>query len=168
MNEHIQDFSVRQNSEPQNHTETPAFLVLTGNSPGDGLKALRQFIFQHDNAVYSQNITLQSCCLLLSMKKDQRARGSRSSTAWNQESSCPQELLSVSCPFPLLFCCHLSLKVSKIWSCYSVNQETQKVKVGPTCWILAPGTPDGKARPKTEGKGDSFLRNVNACCLPNS
>ena len=81
MNMERQDFSVHQSSGLQNHVEIPAFLVLTGNTPGDRLKALKQFIFQHDNAVYSQSITLQSCCLLLSVKKDQRAQAKGSSEA---------------------------------------------------------------------------------------
>lgn len=81
MNTERQDVSVHQSPELQNHVEIPAFLVLTGNSPRDRLKALRQFIFLHDNAVYSQSITLQSCCLLLCVKKDQRARGNGSSEA---------------------------------------------------------------------------------------
>lgn len=55
--------------------EIPVFLVLTGNSPEDRLKALRQFIFHHDDAVSSRNITLQSRCLLRGVEKDQRARG---------------------------------------------------------------------------------------------
>lgn len=75
------NFSVHQSSQLQNHMEIPAFLLLTGNRPGDRLKALRQFIFQRDNADYSQSITLQSCCLLLSVKTDQRARGNESSEA---------------------------------------------------------------------------------------
>lgn len=37
------------------------------------MKALRQCISQHDNVVYSPSITLQSCCLLPSAKKDPRA-----------------------------------------------------------------------------------------------
>lgn len=211
--------------------EISAFLIVTGNSSGDRLKALRQFIFQQDNVVCSQSITLQSCCLVLSVKKDQRANRkesnkaqweaactsllSHSSPPWTQrvpaltqrrsqycqatlfllaavlcthllraphsaaqqhcwatpaqqgqrartpgsswekkkkerakESTCLYELWSASIPFSLLFCCHLSLKLNNIWSCCHVNQETpqtQKVNLSPPCWILAPGTLDGKA-----------------------
>lgn len=78
----------------------------------------------------------------------------------SQGSACLYELWSASIPFSLLLCCHLSLKLNNILSCCHVNQETlqtQKVKLSPLCWILAPGTLDGKAQYKRERTGDLFL-----------